>query len=59
MSEKYKIELVWKDFYPPFQLDTPVGGARNPFGVTSLFIPAKDAEVSINGKKWWDDHSPR
>jgi hypothetical protein len=51
MSEKYKIELVWKDFYPPFQLDTPVGGARNPFGVTSLFIPAKDAEVSINGKK--------
>jgi hypothetical protein len=50
-SDKYKIELVWKDFYAPFQLDTAVGGARNPFGVTSLFIPAKAADVSINGRK--------
>ncbi len=50
-SDKYKIELVWKDFAAPFQLDTPVGGARNPFGVTSLFIPAKAADVSINGRK--------
>ena len=50
-SAKYTVELVWRDFYEPFQLDTPVGGGRSPFGVTSLFIPAKSAEVIINGKK--------
>jgi hypothetical protein len=33
------------------QSDTPVGGGRNPFGITSLFIPAKSADVIINGKK--------
>lgn len=50
-SDKYSIELTWRDFYEPFQLSTPVGGARNPFGVTSFFIPAKVAEVTVNGKK--------
>ena len=50
-SNQYTVGLVWRDFYEPFQLDTPAGGARNPFGVTSLFIPAKQAEVLINGKK--------
>ena len=50
-SDKYTVALVWRDFYEPFQLDTPVGGGRNPFGVTSLFIPAKSADVVINGKK--------
>jgi len=50
-SDKYTIELAWKDFYEPFQLDTPAGGARNPYGITSFFIPAKAAEVIINGKK--------
>ena len=45
------IELAFRDFYEPFQLDTPVGGPRNPFGVTSFFIPAKTAEVIVNGKK--------
>ncbi len=50
-SEKYTAVLIWRDFYEPFQLDTPVGGGRNPFGVTSLFIPAKSADVILNGKK--------
>ena len=50
-SEKYTVALTWRDFYEPFQLDTPVGGSPNPFGVASLFIPAKSAEVTINGKK--------
>ena len=50
-SEQYTVELAWRDLYPPFQLDTPAGGPRNPFGVTSLFIPAKSADVIINGKK--------
>lgn len=50
-SDQYTVELVWRDFHPPFQLDTPSGGPRNPFGVTSLFIPAKAADVIVNGKK--------
>ena len=50
-SEQYTVELVWRDFYPAFQLDTPAGGPRNPFGLTSLFIPAKSADLSVNGKK--------
>ena len=50
-SEQYTVELVWRDFYPAFQLDTPTGGPRNPFGLTSLFIPAKSADLIVNGKK--------
>jgi hypothetical protein len=50
-SDKYTIELAFRDFYEPFQLDTPVGGPRNPFGVTSFFIPAKAADVIINGTR--------
>ena len=50
-SDEHAIELAFRDFYEPFQLDTPVGGPRNPFGVTSFFIPAKTAEVIVNGKK--------
>ncbi len=44
--------MVWRDFYPePFQIDTPVGNPRNSFGVCTLFIPAKSADVIMNGKK--------
>ena len=50
-SDAYTIELVWSDFAEPFQLDTPAGGKTNPYGITSLFIPAKTADVIINGKK--------
>lgn len=50
-SDQYTVELAWRDFYPAFQLDTPTGGARNPFGITSLFIPAKSAGLTINGRK--------
>ena len=50
-SDRYTIELVWSDFAEPFQLDTPAGGKTNPYGITSLFIPAKAAGVIINGKE--------
>jgi hypothetical protein len=51
-APKYDVALVWRDFYEPFQIDSPANsGARNPFGVTSLFIPSKAADVIINGKK--------
>ncbi len=50
-SDKYTVELVWRDFAEPFQLDTPSGGKTNPYGITPFFIPAKAAEVVINGRK--------
>ena len=50
-SDQYNVELVWRDLYPPFQLDTPTGTSPNPFGITSLFIPAKSADLLINGQK--------
>ena len=50
-SDTYTIELVWSDFAEPFQLDTPSGGRTNPYGIASMFIPARAAEVIINGKK--------
>ena len=50
-SAEYTGSLVWRDFEAPFQLDFPVGNDRIPFGITSLFFPAKAAEVIINGKK--------
>ena len=58
-SDKHTIELAFRDFYEPFQLDTPVAGPRNPFGVTSFFIPAKSADVIINGKRASGNVYPR
>ena len=47
-APKYDVALVWRDFYEPFQIDSPANsGGRNPFGVTSLFIPAKAADVTF------------
>jgi hypothetical protein len=48
-ANKYTVVLVWHDFGEPFQADTQVGGAANPFGVTSLVVPARTATVFING----------
>ncbi|OGC92934.1 MAG: hypothetical protein A2W25_11520 [candidate division Zixibacteria bacterium RBG_16_53_22] len=50
-SEKNTIFLVWKDFITPFLIATRMGSADNPFGLTSLCIPATTAEVYVNGKK--------
>ena len=49
-SDDCTIMLVWKDFIEPFCVDTPIRGER-PFGISSLCIPAKTAEVFINGVK--------
>ena len=46
-SDQYTIELVWRDFYPPILLDIPI----KPFSLTTMLIPAKVAEVYINGNK--------
>jgi hypothetical protein len=48
----YKIELVWRDFQTASVRDTMVGSRpQNPFGLTYLRIPARAAEIIINGKK--------
>ena len=49
-SDKYTVELLWRDFYTPFLIDVPVGG-QFLYGITSMFIPARSADVVINGRK--------
>ena len=49
-GDKYTVELVWRDFYTTFLIDIPVGGQFK-YGITSMFMPAKSADVVINGKK--------
>lgn len=49
-SDEYTIVLVWRDFGEVFLVDSPVGGEMK-FGISSLGIPARKAEVYINGVK--------
>lgn len=49
-GDKYTVELIWKDFYTPFLIDMPVGG-QFMYGIASMFIPARSADVVINGKR--------
>lgn len=50
-SDKYDVELVWRDMREPGLVDIPAGSRpTNPFGITYLRIPAGRAEVRINGK---------
>ena len=46
----YTVELSWRDFYTPFLIDMPVGGQFT-YGIASMFIPARSADVVINGRK--------
>jgi hypothetical protein len=49
-SDKYKVELVWKELRQPGLVDIlPGSRPTNPFGITYLRIPAGSAEVRING----------
>ncbi len=50
-ADGYTIELVWRDFYEPFAIESKVGAPHNPYTIFSTFIPAKTAEVIINGKR--------
>lgn len=42
-----KVELVWRDYCPPLLIEIPV----KPFTITTTLIPAKVAEVHVNGVK--------
>lgn len=50
-SERDTVELVWRDFYEPFAIESHVGAPHNPYTILSTFIPARTAEVIINGKR--------
>jgi len=50
-SDDDSILLSWYDFIEPFMLRVAAGSiAGRPHGVYSCFVPAKQAQVTINGK---------
>jgi hypothetical protein len=45
------ISLTWSDYTEPFMLTLAAGAVPNrPHGVYSLFVPARQAKVSLNGR---------
>jgi hypothetical protein len=49
-SGKDEIVLSWWDLMAPFILTMPPGAMNRPIGVYSTFIPAKSAQLSVNGE---------
>lgn len=58
-AEGYTIELVWRDFLEPFAIESKVGAPHNPFTILSTFVPARAAEVIINGRSAAGRATPR
>jgi hypothetical protein len=50
VSSKDEIILTWWDFMAPFILTMPPGAMNRPLGVYSTFIPARSAQLSVNGE---------
>jgi hypothetical protein len=50
VSRKDEIILSWWDFMAPFVLTMPPGTMNRPLGVYSTFIPARSAQLSVNGQ---------
>lgn len=50
VSSKDEIILTWWDFMAPFVLTMPPGMMNRPLGVYSTFIPARSAQLSVNGQ---------
>ena len=48
-SKQEEIVLAWWDLMAPFILTMPPGAMNRPLGVYSTFIPAKSAQLSVNG----------
>jgi hypothetical protein len=49
-SSDDEIVLGWWDLMKPFILTMPPGAMNRPLGVYSTFIPAKSAQLSVNGE---------
>ncbi len=50
VSRKDEIVLAWWDLMEPFILTMPPGAMNRPLGVYSTFIPARSAQLSVNGE---------
>ena len=49
VSRNDEIILTWWDFMAPFVLTMPPGAMNRPLGVYSTFLPARSAQLSVNG----------
>lgn len=58
-ADGYAIELVWRDFYEPFAIESRAGVPHNPYTILSTFIPARAADVIINGRRAAGSPTPR
>ena len=50
VSREDEILMTWWDLMPPFILTMPPGSMGRPLGVYSTFLPAKSAQLAVNGK---------
>jgi hypothetical protein len=50
VSSDDEIILAWWDLMKPFILTMPPGAMGRPLGVYSTFLPAKSAQLSVNGE---------
>jgi hypothetical protein len=50
VSRKDEIILSWWDLMAPFVLTMPPGAMNRPLGVYSTFLPARSAQLSVNGE---------
>src|SRR3954464_8387899 len=48
-STRDDILMTWWDLMPPFVLTMPPGAMGRPLGVYSTFVPARGAQLAING----------
>jgi hypothetical protein len=49
VSRDDEIILSWWDLMPPYVLTMPPGAMSRPLGVYSTFLPARSAQLSVNG----------
>jgi len=49
-SDEDSIILAYWDLLPPFILTMPPGAMNRPLGVYSTFLPARSAQLSVNGE---------
>ena len=50
VSRDEEIILSWWDLMTPFVLTMPPGAMNRPLGVYSTFLPARSAQLAVNGK---------
>jgi len=50
-SEAEKVSLIWYDFGEPFVISVPAGSMpERPLGWSSVFVPARRVQLSLNGR---------